>query len=74
MFSAKSDKFSSSVKFADTLKLNTKEGLKDIASLLKISIPSKLRKEEYAMTLAEAFLLFPNEWLTLLTQYELLLL
>ena len=74
MLSAKSDKFSSSVKFADTLKLNTKEGLKDIASLLKISIPSKLRKEEYAMALAEAFLLFPKEWLTLLTQYELLLL
>jgi hypothetical protein len=62
------------VKFADALKLNTKESLKDIARMLKISIPSKLRKEEYAMTLAEAFLLFPEGWLTRLTQYELLLL
>lgn len=33
MLSAKSDKFSSSVKFADTLKLNTKEGLKDMKHL-----------------------------------------
>lgn len=74
MVSLKSDKFSSSMKFADTLKLNTKGSLRDIANLLKISIPSTLRKEEYAMTLAETFLLFPEEWLTRLTKYELLLL
>nr|WP_320059758.1 SEC-C metal-binding domain-containing protein [uncultured Bacteroides sp.] len=62
------------MKFADALELNTKENLKNIASLLKISIPSRLRKKEYAMALAESFLLFPEGWLTWLTKYELLLL
>ncbi|MDD3036656.1 SEC-C metal-binding domain-containing protein [Bacteroides sp.] len=39
-----------------------------------ISIPSKLRKEEYATYFAEAVLNNPNIWLTQLTQYELILL
>lgn len=74
MLKWKSDKFRFSVKYVDTLKLNTKDGLRDMAKLLKVSIPSKLRKDEYAMALAEAFLSFPEKWLTQLTQYELILL
>jgi len=62
------------MKFVDALGLNTKENLINIATLLKISIPSRLRKKEYAMALAESFLLFPEGWLTRLTKYELLLL
>ncbi|WP_071145641.1 hypothetical protein [Bacteroides ihuae] len=74
MLSLKSDFSHPSVKFVDVLKLKSKEDLKNVADLLGVLIPSKLRKGEYAMNLAEAMLCCPKEWLTQLTRPELMLL
>lgn len=74
MLRCKSEKFRSSAKLVDGLKVNTKEDLKNIAQLLCLSIPSKLRKEEYAAYMAEAVLNCPTSWLPQLTRYELILL
>lgn len=46
MLKCHSELFKSSVKLADGLRLSTKEELKDVAQLLLLPIPSKLRKEE----------------------------
>ena len=51
-----------------------KEELKDVAQLLLLPIPSKLRKEEYVSCLAEAVLTCPDIWIPQLTHYEWLLL
>ena len=59
---------------ADGLRLSTKEELKDVAQLLLLPIPSKLRKEEYVSCLAEAVLTCPDIWIPQLTHYEWLLL
>lgn len=74
MLKCHSELFKSSVKLADGLRLSTKEELKDIAQLLLLSIPSKLRKEEYVSCLAEAVLTCPDIWISQLTHYEWLLL
>lgn len=64
----------SSIKLVDAFKINTKEELKDISKLLRISVSSKLRKEEYSATLARKVLSNPEAWLSRLTYYELTLL
>lgn len=74
MLKCHSELFKSSVKLADGLRLSTKEELKDVAQLLLLSIPSKLRKEEYVSCLAEAVLTCPDIWIPQLTHYEWLLL
>lgn len=74
MLKCHSELFKSSVKLADGLRLSTKEELKDIAQLLLLSVPSKLRKEEYVSCLAEAVLTCPDIWISQLTHYEWLLL
>lgn len=74
MLSLKSDFSHPSVTFVDVLKLKSKEDLKNVADLLGVLIPSKLRKNRYAMNLAEAMLCCPEEWLTQLTRPELMLL
>lgn len=48
MIKCKSEYFRSSTKLVDGLCVNTKEDLKEIANLLVVSIPTKLRKNEYA--------------------------
>lgn len=48
MIRCKSEYFRSSTKLVDGLCVNTKEDLKEIANLLGVSIPTKLRKNEYA--------------------------
>ena len=45
MLKCHSELFKSSVKLADGLRLSTKEELKDVAQLLLLPIPSKLRKK-----------------------------
>ena len=74
MLKCHSELFKSSVKLADGLRLSTKEELKDIAQLLLLPVPSKLRKEEYVSCLAEAVLTCPDIWISQLTHYEWLLL
>ena len=74
MLKCHSELFKSSVKLADGLRLSTKEELKDVAQLLLLPIPSKLRKEEYVSCLAEAVLTCPDIWIPQLTHYEWLLL
>lgn len=74
MIGCKSDQFCSSIKLVDSLRMNTKEDLKNMAKNLFLSIPSKLRKEEYATCFAEEVLGYPNKWLSQLTRYELILL
>lgn len=69
-----SELFQSSIKLVDILKMNTKEDLKKMAKILSLSIPTKLRKEEYATCFADAVLACPDMWLPHLTQYELILL
>lgn len=56
MIKCKSEYFRSSTKLVDSLCVNTKEDLKEIANLLGVSIPTKLRKNEYAENLANAIL------------------
>lgn len=56
MIKCKSEYFRSSTKLVDGLCVNTKEDLKEIANLLGVSIPTKLRKNEYAENLANAIL------------------
>lgn len=74
MLKCHSELFKSSVKLADGLRLSTKEELKDVAQLLLLPIPSKLRKEEYVSCLAEAVLTCPDIWIPQLTHYEWVLL
>lgn len=54
MLRYKSELFRSSVKLVDGLKMNIKEDLKGMAKILYLSIPTKLRKDEYATYFAEA--------------------
>lgn len=56
MIKCKSEYFRSSSKLVDGLCFNTKEDLKEITNLLGVSIPTKLRKNEYAENLADAIL------------------
>lgn len=56
MIRCKSEYFRSSTKLVDGLCVNIKEDLKEIANLLVVSIPTKLRKNEYAENLADAIL------------------
>ena len=74
MIRCQSELFQSSVKLVDGLKMNTKEDLKQMAKILLLSVPTKLRKDEYAEFLAEAVLACPDMWLPRLTHYELTLL
>lgn len=74
MLQCKSELFRSSIKLVEALKINTKEELKDMAHILWLSIPTKLRKAEYAGCLASAVLSCPDMWLPRLTRYELTLL
>lgn len=74
MIRCKSEYFRSSTKLVDGLCVNTKEDLKEIANLLVVSIPTKLRKHEYAENLADAILTCTSIWLPQLTRYELTLL
>ena len=74
MLKCHSELFKSSVKLADGLRLSTKEELKDVAQLLLLPIPSKLRKEEYVSCLAEAVLTCPDILIPQLTHDEWLLL
>lgn len=74
MLKYNSEAFNSSVKLMDVLSIHTKEELKSIAKFLEISIPTRLRKEEYVVAFAEYILTHPKEWLNLLTHYELTLL
>lgn len=74
MIRCKSELFQSAAKLVDCLRINSKEELKHTAEILSLSIPTKLRKEEYANFLAEAVLLYPEMWLSRLTHYELTLL
>lgn len=74
MLRCHSESFKSSVKLVDGLRLSTKEELKDMAQLLLLPIPSKLRKEEYVSCLAEAVLTCPDIWISQLTHYEWVLL
>lgn len=55
MLKCHSELFKSSVKLADGLRLSTKEELKDIAQLLLLSIPSKLRKKSMYPVLQKLF-------------------
>lgn len=57
MLKCHSELFKSSVKLADGLRLSTKEELKDIAQLLLLSVPSKLRKKSMYPVLQKLFLL-----------------
>lgn len=74
MIRCQSELFQSSVKLVDGLKMNTKEDLKQMAKILCLPVPTKLRKDEYATYFAEAVLACPDMWLPRLTQYELTLL
>lgn len=74
MLQCKSESFRSSIKLVEALKINTKDELKEAANILWISIPTKLRKAEYAGCLASAVLSSPNLWVPRLTHYELTLL
>ncbi len=74
MLRCKAEEFKSSIKLVDSMRMETKETLKEIAKLLGISISAKLRKEEYAEGLAYVIVAFPQEWLPGLTRFELLLL
>ena len=74
MLKCNSDLFRSSVKLVDSFVVNTKESLKEMANIIGLSIPSKLRKGEYASLLAEAILSCPDKWLCQLTHNELTLL
>lgn len=74
MICCKSEQFRSSAKFLSGLIINTKEDLKEIAFLLGVSIPTKLRKNEFAESLADAILSDPDIWLPQLTRYELTIL
>lgn len=56
------------------MKVNTKEELKQMAKILGLPIPTKLRKDEYATCFAEAVLTYPEMWLPRLTHFELTLL
>lgn len=74
MLRCQSELFQSSVKLKDGLKMNTKEELKQMAKILLLPVPTKLRKDEYATYFAEAVLACPDMWLSRLTHYELTLL
>lgn len=74
MLQCKSDHFRSSAKLVNGFALNTKEDLKEMAKIIGLSIPTKLRKDEYAAYFAESVLTFPDIWLARLTRYELTLL
>lgn len=74
MLRCNSEQFRSSIQLVDDLKINTKEDLKNMAELLRLYIPSKLRKDEYAAYFAEMVLISPDIWLPQLTHYELKLL
>ena len=56
MIRCQSELFQSSVKLVDGLKMNTKEDLKQMAKILCLHVPTKLRKDEYATYFAEAVL------------------
>ena len=67
MIRCQSELFQSSVKLVDGLKMNTKEDLKQMAKILCLPVPTKLRKDEYATYFAEAVLACPDMYeLTLL--------
>ncbi len=74
MIRCDSKNFKSSRRLVDGLRMDTKENLKMWAKLLGFSIPVNLRKEEYTRKLASAILQCPQEWLPLLTRFELTLL
>lgn len=74
MIRSKSERSQTATKLVDCLKMNTKEELKDMAKMLYLPIPTKLRKDEYAAYFAKAVLACPDMWLPRLTHYELLLL
>lgn len=74
MLRCKSELFQSSIKLVDILKYSTKEHLKEMSGMVRLPIPTKLRKDEYATYFAEAVLLSPDMWLPQLTHYELELL
>lgn len=74
MLRCKSELFQSSIKLVDLLKYSTKEHLKEMSGMVRLPIPTKLRKDEYAAYFAEAILCAPDMWLRQLTHYELELL
>ncbi len=74
MIKCDSKDFKSSTSLVASLRMDTKENLKMWAKLLEVYVPTALRKEEYAEALASGILQSPQEWLSLLTRYELLLL
>lgn len=69
-----STNFHSSIRLADGLRINLKDELRDIAKLLRISVPFKLRKNEYIETLVDKVLADPEAWLSRLSRNELILL
>lgn len=74
MLQCKSEYFRSSTKLVNGFMINTKEDLKEMAKMVDLSIPAKLRKAEYASQFADAILSCPEIWLAQLPRYELTLL
>lgn len=62
------------ITLADRLEGETKKSLIDIAHLLAVKIPSKLRKADFAAALNIFILSHPERWLNQLPQYDLMLL
>lgn len=74
MLQCKSENFRSSTKLVNGILMNTKEDLKEMAKMIDLSIPTKLRKVEYAFQYVDAILSCPDLWLVQLPRYELTLL
>ena len=60
MIRCQSELFQSSVKLVDGLKMNTKEDLKQMAKILCLPVPTKLRKDEYATSVSYTHLTLPT--------------
>lgn len=74
MIKCNSELFKSSVSLTKGFSIHTKEELKIIAKILKLTIPTRLKKDEFAEVLAYGVLNFTDKWLPILSSFELRLL